>query len=435
MLARLSQVGALRAAVVIFGALPSCACGAPPAAGVAPTADAGAATDGALGTGGVGRGTGARCAEDSPREWETFAKPFMDQYCVRCHSRDRSGDARSGAPAGHDFDTLEGVLIEAAHIDRWAAAGPNGANEAMPPDGPLPSRYERAQLGEYLACAVRGPRPGGPSGAPCWGLTQPLADPQTPDEHACSMAIEYGLRRVQTLFAPYVSGAKRIYRGTARIADNQDAIGLKPGFFDGPVLAELAEPPEGGGKTLKISSPSSRNYLTIRQPAASSALYLSLVQSPEWRTGVEAEVSGAPIDLHSNPTALRFDIRGTSHYRSGEPLWVTVAAELTFAESSSVTAKEVIDVAGESASGFALAEGSWVRPGTWGVSLVSANPAGFDFKGCSRSTSYRAEEYVSATNLADHGLRQVTLAATELCCSDCEGHCHGSGVDLIECFP
>jgi hypothetical protein len=435
MLAWLSRTYAGRNAGVILGALLSSACSAPPASGIEPAADAGVAPDGAPGPDGAGRGTGARCAEDSPREWETFAKPFMDQYCVRCHSRNRSGEARRGAPVGHDFDTFESVLVEAAHIDRWAAAGPNGANEAMPPDGPLPSRYEREQLAEYLACAVRGPRPGGPTGAPCWGLTEPLADPQTPDEHACSTAIEHGLRRVQTLFAPYAAGAARIYRGTARAADNQDAIGLTPGFFDGPVVAELAEPVDGGGETLRISSPSSQSYVEIRQPDGSSTLFLSLVQNTEWRTTVEAEVPEPPFDLDSHPSVLRFDIRAASHYGTGEPLWVTVTADLTLVERSTVSARDVFDLARAETSGFTLSEGFWVRPVTRDVSLDAAAPVGFAFESCSRATTYRAEDYVSATSIADHGVRQVTLAATELCCSNCKGHCHGSDVGLVECFP
>ena len=100
----------------------------------------------------IGPDSGATCPAGSTLDYETFGRPFMESYCVRCHSSELEGIARNGAPAGHDFDTLPGILIVAEHIDQFAAAGPDSVNEMMPPNGDKPSIEEREQLGEWLAC-------------------------------------------------------------------------------------------------------------------------------------------------------------------------------------------------------------------------------------------------------------------------------------------
>ena len=99
-----------------------------------------------------GEPTGALCPDDSTLTYANFGDSFMATYCTSCHSGGLSGSARQGAPLGYDFDTLEGILDEAHEIDKWAAAGPNAINEAMPTSGPEPSLAERQMLGEWLAC-------------------------------------------------------------------------------------------------------------------------------------------------------------------------------------------------------------------------------------------------------------------------------------------
>jgi uncharacterized membrane protein len=77
---------------------------------------------------------------------------FMTSYCTSCHSSTLSGVERHGAPDGHDFDTLDGVLLVAEHIDEYAAFGPDANNQEMPPSGPSPTDAEREMLGAWLAC-------------------------------------------------------------------------------------------------------------------------------------------------------------------------------------------------------------------------------------------------------------------------------------------
>lgn len=99
--------------------------------------------------------SGAVCPDGSTLTYENFAKPFMEKYCTSCHSSTLVGDARRGATDYHDFDTENGILAVADHVDWKAAAGPDATNELMPVgSGPVPTTTEREQLGEWLACAL-----------------------------------------------------------------------------------------------------------------------------------------------------------------------------------------------------------------------------------------------------------------------------------------
>ena len=101
-----------------------------------------------------GDATGSTCPQGSTLTYNNFGKAFMQSYCTRCHSSTLTGGARNGAPAFHDFDTLEGVKAVSDHIDEAAAAGPNSVNEYMPEGGTKPSMMERQQLGEWIACGM-----------------------------------------------------------------------------------------------------------------------------------------------------------------------------------------------------------------------------------------------------------------------------------------
>jgi uncharacterized membrane protein len=100
-----------------------------------------------------GTASGATCPAGNTLTYDNFGRDFMSKYCTKCHSSTVTGDARHGAPAGHDFDTLAGILAVADHIDEHAASGPNATNTEMPPEGETaPSKEEREKLGQWLAC-------------------------------------------------------------------------------------------------------------------------------------------------------------------------------------------------------------------------------------------------------------------------------------------
>lgn len=101
-----------------------------------------------------GEETGAVCPQNSELSYETFGRAFMQSYCLTCHTAERGGAARHGAPSDHNFDTLDEIHEHAHHIALAAAAGPDAVNMAMPPGQDGPSRAERLLLGEWLACGA-----------------------------------------------------------------------------------------------------------------------------------------------------------------------------------------------------------------------------------------------------------------------------------------
>ena len=101
-----------------------------------------------------GKPTGSVCPQGSTLTWQTFGQQFTTSYCTDCHSSTKTGAARHGAPAFHDYDTVTGVRATIAHIDEEAAAGPDAVNTGMPEDDPKPTEAERRQLGEWLACGA-----------------------------------------------------------------------------------------------------------------------------------------------------------------------------------------------------------------------------------------------------------------------------------------
>ena len=83
-----------------------------------------------------------------------FGKPFMENYCTRCHSSELVGTARKGAPSFHDFDSLFGIKAVSMHIDETTGSGPAATNTGMPPDGAKPTKAEREMLAQWIACGM-----------------------------------------------------------------------------------------------------------------------------------------------------------------------------------------------------------------------------------------------------------------------------------------
>ena len=98
--------------------------------------------------------SGAVCAPGSALTYDNFGRKFMEDYCLRCHSKNVVGPDRKGAPSDHNLDELGEARAFSDHIDEHAAAGPDRVNEYMPTDDPKPSLAERQQLGEWLACGA-----------------------------------------------------------------------------------------------------------------------------------------------------------------------------------------------------------------------------------------------------------------------------------------
>ncbi|MBX3246799.1 MAG: hypothetical protein KF901_06440 [Myxococcales bacterium] len=78
--------------------------------------------------------------------YETFAAPFLERFCTRCHSSTLEGDfARGGAPEGLDWD-LEAEVRENAEYLRYVI----GVSNEMPPIGTRPSCDERRRFVRWV---------------------------------------------------------------------------------------------------------------------------------------------------------------------------------------------------------------------------------------------------------------------------------------------
>jgi hypothetical protein len=98
--------------------------------------------------------TGAVCPDTSSLTYDNFGRQFVEDYCLRCHSRDLLGSRREGAPLDHNFDSHFECQALADHMDQMAGSGPDATNLQMPPDAPRPSTAERRKLSEWLACGA-----------------------------------------------------------------------------------------------------------------------------------------------------------------------------------------------------------------------------------------------------------------------------------------
>ncbi|MBI5624516.1 MAG: hypothetical protein HY924_12120 [Elusimicrobia bacterium] len=92
----------------------------------------------------------ARALEGCGLTYAGFAKPFVESYCLRCHSSaNRNFFTRRGAPKGVDFDAYAGICEKSAKIKRLAVL-----EAKMPKGKPKPTREERERLGAWLDCGL-----------------------------------------------------------------------------------------------------------------------------------------------------------------------------------------------------------------------------------------------------------------------------------------
>lgn len=92
--------------------------------------------------------TEAVCREEAPLTWENFGNDFLDDKCNGCHSHHHTGDDRSDAPEGVDFDTWEGLLLNAERVHTRAVE-----DRTMPPATIVPT-LELAMFDEWMRCEV-----------------------------------------------------------------------------------------------------------------------------------------------------------------------------------------------------------------------------------------------------------------------------------------
>src|SRR5690606_31606756 len=91
------------------------------------------------------------------------------------------------------------------------------------------------------------------SDVPCWGLTQPLPDPQTTAEHSCNAIIKSDLANLDNLFGAYANGEIAGFEGALTVLE-----GGSPTALSGTALAQivrLADDPVGPAWALQLTVP------------------------------------------------------------------------------------------------------------------------------------------------------------------------------------
>lgn len=85
-------------------------------------------------------------------DWESFAQPFFETYCLRCHhSSLPAGEMRQFAPVDLNFDDPAVIRDNGARIRRAV-----GEFEFMPPNNPLPTDDERDRLVAWIDAGMPG---------------------------------------------------------------------------------------------------------------------------------------------------------------------------------------------------------------------------------------------------------------------------------------
>ena len=80
--------------------------------------------------------------------YENFGKAYMEKYCIKCHNSEKKNVfTRMGAPAGYDFDQVEGIEKEKAKILEYVLE-----KKKMPPGLNKPSEEENGKLKAWLEC-------------------------------------------------------------------------------------------------------------------------------------------------------------------------------------------------------------------------------------------------------------------------------------------
>ena len=82
--------------------------------------------------------------------YDNFGKAFVESYCVACHSSEKTGFARKGAPKAYNFDSVDGIMAELKDVIKHATV-----KNDMPPAPPKPSDEERAKAKAWLECEYK----------------------------------------------------------------------------------------------------------------------------------------------------------------------------------------------------------------------------------------------------------------------------------------
>jgi len=289
-------------------------------------------------------------------------------------------------------------------------------------------------------------------GAPCWGLTEPLEDPVTPIETACSLVIASHQASLDTLFTRYSrSGpdAPPVYRGSlSMISDlpehegdvNQDYYLSWRGELAGDVIARIVPVamPRGRasllrptlGLTLQIMDGDAQSYAELHQAQGTSgelvASQVMVFQGLSSTRLLTVPVPGVALEQAPPDIQLDFDERGELE---GVLMRIRAEGTLRRLEPTDLTVNDALILDRWRVTPFVESAGEASRTISTEAYFEQEPFAGLDFtpSDCSRTIKYELVEVVDTTTLATR-VRDVRVLSTELCCSLCIGpECMQSG--------
>jgi hypothetical protein len=280
------------------------------------------------------------------------------------------------------------------------------------------------------------------TGEPCWELTQPIADPRTPLEHACSLVIARHTQRLDAVFGVYARGEHQVYRGTVTaISDLPEHETVNPSYYEShyesiqgaavariapaPVLTGYVTPPRPNeGLTLEIADPESGSWLEIFQaPGVTDDVLVSKVRVVGEGASIYLPGRIDALDLAMPPAEIEMDFDESGEAR-GWLYRIRIDGVLTRVAPDQVTVQDALTLDRQrDASGFADRGDELVERVERSDSIAVDAPAGLDFvpTQCHRSVDYALVAYVRAEAPGSFGVRDVRVSSTELCCIRCLG--------------
>jgi hypothetical protein len=312
--------------------------------------------------------------------------------------------------------------------------------------------------------AERGATPDGPQDVPservgpaCWGLSQPIEEPVTPLEHACTLVIEEGRRVLDAAFTSYARGELPVYAGALNvISDLPEHELTNPTYYesmrgevDGNVVARIVpyrlapnvtphplDP--GSGLALEVVGSKQRQYTLVlqRDEQADDRVAFSIVMPFGSSSGSLVAGSIPGLLLADAPERIDFDFDERYDAR-GWLYRVRAQGTLFRVQPDDVTPEQAIALDRErSAEGFEPDGAGLVRRFEGSKSFEVAVPEGLEFvpSECRRAVEYSLLERADAATLAT-GVSDVLVSSTELCCTLCRGpECIDSGFRRA-CLP
>jgi hypothetical protein len=260
------------------------------------------------------------------------------------------------------------------------------------------------------ACSFSGALPVVPENVPESGSAEAIANAQ-------------GLIKLGSYLEPLLSGEVAVYKGTLSAHDNQGVLNgamaagssgyVSQSVDAGPAIASLMI--SGGTAVLSVHSFAAHKYVVFSQEAsgAQKTTTVGIILADGKSGGNTGACSGCVPSLAGHPKTIDFsnlestqivNVNPTGESSDNVTLHTFATASLELVSPCDVTFDDIAEL--NAGDGLAFTQNA----GKWTAALAGyAYPA----NGC--PTAYTVELYVSATNLADFGVRDYAPGEDEGC--------------------